>query len=65
MEPSTAGYDAHRDNYRKRFFAEVNKRAKRFTSDEQFTVDGTLIQACASQKSFAPGMVPTVTMSRT
>lgn len=35
-----------------RFFAEVNKRAKKFMSDEHFTVDGTLIQAWASQKSF-------------
>src|SRR6202521_6160047 len=35
-----------------RFFAEVNKRARRFMSDEHFTVDGTLIQAWASQKSF-------------
>src|SRR6202040_294537 len=35
-----------------RFFAEVNKHAKRFMSDEHFTVDGTLIQAWASQKSF-------------
>src|SRR6202789_4306369 len=35
-----------------RFFAEVNKQAKRFMSDEHFTVDGTLIQAWASQKSF-------------
>jgi transposase len=34
------------------FFAEVNKQAKRFMSDEHFTVDGTLIQAWASQKSF-------------
>jgi len=34
------------------FFAEVNKRARRFMSDEHFTVDGTLIQAWASQKSF-------------
>ena len=34
------------------FFAEVTKYAKRFMSDEQFTVDGTLIQAWASQKSF-------------
>jgi transposase len=34
------------------FFAEVNKHAKRFMSDEHFTVDGTLIQAWASQKSF-------------
>jgi transposase len=34
------------------FFAEVNKKAKRFISDEHFTVDGALIQAWASQKSF-------------
>src|ERR1700674_5261937 len=34
------------------FFAEVNQHAKRFMSDEHFTVDGTLIQAWASQKSF-------------
>jgi transposase len=37
-----------------RFFAEVNLRAKRFMSDDHFTVDGTLIQAWASQKSFRP-----------
>ena len=30
-------------------FAEVNKQAKRYMSDEHFTVDGTLIQAWASQ----------------
>jgi transposase len=34
------------------FFTEVNRQAKRFMSDEHFTVDGTLIQAWASQKSF-------------
>jgi Transposase domain (DUF772)/Transposase DDE domain len=34
------------------FFAEVNEQAKRYMSDEHFTVDGTLIQAWASQKSF-------------
>ncbi len=34
------------------FFAEVNKQAKRYMSDEHFTVDGTLIQAWALQKSF-------------
>ena len=34
------------------FFAAVNEQAKRFLSDEHFTVDGTLIQAWASQKSF-------------
>jgi len=35
-----------------RFFAEVNLRATKFMSDEHFTVDGTLIQAWASHKSF-------------
>ena len=35
-----------------RFFAEVNRQAKRYMSDEHFTVDGTLIQAWASQKCF-------------
>ena len=35
-----------------RFFAEVNERAKPFLSDDHFTVDGTLIQAWASHKSF-------------
>ena len=35
-----------------RFFAAVNRLAERFMSDEHFTVDGTLIQAWASQKSF-------------
>jgi hypothetical protein len=35
-----------------RFFAEVNRRAKPFMSDDHFTVDGTLIQAWAWQKSF-------------
>ncbi len=30
------------------FIAEVNKQAKRFTSDEHSTVDGTLMQAWAS-----------------
>ena len=34
------------------FFAAVNRQARRFMSDEHFTVDGTLIQAWASQKSF-------------
>jgi transposase len=38
----------------RRFFAEVNRAAKRYMSDEHFTVDGTLIQAWASQKSFRP-----------
>ena len=35
-----------------RFFAEVNRQAKKFMSDEHFTVDGTLLQAWASQKSY-------------
>src|SRR5271154_4531358 len=34
------------------FFAAVNQQAKGFMSDEHFTVDGTLIRAWASQKSF-------------
>jgi transposase len=34
------------------FFAAVLKQAKGFMSDDHFTVDGTLIQAWASQKSF-------------
>jgi hypothetical protein len=34
------------------FIAEVNKHTRRFMSDEHFTVDGTLIQAWVSQKSF-------------
>ncbi len=38
----------------RRFFAEVNRAAKKYMSDEHFTVDGTLIQAWASQKSFRP-----------
>jgi len=37
-----------------RFFAEVNRQAKPLMSDDHFTVDGTLIQAWASQKSFRP-----------
>ena len=34
------------------FFRRVIERAKLFMSDEHFTVDGTLIEAWASQKSF-------------
>ena len=48
-----------------RFFAEVNKQAKKFMSDEHFTVDGTLIQAWASQKSFRSRRAPTMTTVRT
>jgi transposase len=36
------------------FFARVLKRAKPYLSDEHFTVDGTLLEAWASQKSFRP-----------
>jgi hypothetical protein len=32
-----------------RFFAEVNRQAKKFMSDEHFTADRTLSQAWASQ----------------
>ena len=34
------------------FFGQVVERAQAFMSDEHFTVDGTLIEAWASQKSF-------------
>jgi hypothetical protein len=34
------------------FFAAVNEQAKKIMSDDHFTVDGMLIQAWASQKSF-------------
>jgi len=36
------------------FFARVLEKAKRHLSKEHFTVDGTLIEAWASQKSFQP-----------
>lgn len=36
------------------FFRRVVERAQAFLSDEHFTVDGTLIEAWASQKSFQP-----------
>jgi len=35
-------------------FAAVDRQAKEFMSDEQFTVDGTLTQVWASRKSFRP-----------
>ena len=35
-----------------RFFKHVRERAQPYMSDEHFTVDGTLIEAWASQKSF-------------
>ena len=36
------------------FFRRVLERTRPFMSDEHFTVDGTLIVAWASQKSFRP-----------
>src|SRR6202049_710787 len=36
------------------FFGRVLKQDRRFMSDEHFTVDGPLIEACASQKSSRP-----------
>jgi transposase len=36
------------------FFARVLERARPYMSDEHFTVDGTLIEAWASHKSFWP-----------
>jgi len=36
------------------FFRRVLERARPYMSDEHFTVDGTLIEAWASQKSFRP-----------
>jgi transposase len=36
------------------FFQRVVERAKDYMSDEHFTVDGTVIEAWASQKSFQP-----------
>jgi len=36
------------------FFQQVLERARPFMSDEHFTVDGTLMEAWASQKSFRP-----------
>src|SRR5271163_246598 len=52
-----------------RFFAEVNVQAKKFMSDEHFTVDGTLIQAWPRRRAFVPrisrGMAPMMTMEGT
>ena len=48
-----------------RFFAEVNKQAKRFMSDEHFTVDDTLIQAWASQKNFRARTAQMTAMGQT
>ena len=38
----------------RQFFAEVSRLVKRFMSDEHLTVNGTLIQVWASQRSFRP-----------
>jgi transposase len=40
------------------FFRRVVERAQAFMSDEHFTVDGTLIEAWASQRSFQPKAGP-------
>ena len=42
------------DTIATRFFQRVVERAQPYMSDEHFTVDGTLIEAWASQKSFQP-----------
>jgi hypothetical protein len=57
VEPCGAVFSKNRDRLlttdgAQQFFAEVSKQAKRFMSNEHFTVDGTLIRAWASQKSF-------------
>lgn len=36
----------------RKFFARVREQAREYMSDEHFTVDGTMIEAWASQKSF-------------
>ncbi len=36
------------------FFRRVLQRAQPYLSDEHFTVDGTLVEAWVSQKSFRP-----------
>ena len=45
-------FDALNREVAQQFFAEVDLRSKKFMSDEHFTVDGALIQAWTSQKSF-------------
>jgi transposase len=44
------------------FFAEVNLRAKKFMSDEHFTVDGTLIRPGPRRRAFARRTAPTMAM---
>ena len=46
------------------FFAEVNLRAKKFMSDEHFTVDGTLIRPGPRRRAFARRTAPTTAMVR-
>ena len=55
VEPRRVFQKPHRlltSEFAQQLFAEVNRLARRFMSDEHFTVGGTLIQAWASQKSF-------------
>jgi transposase len=47
------------------FFSEVNRQAKRFMSDEHFTVDGTLIRPGPRRRAFARRTAPTMTTVRT
>ena len=47
-----------------RFFAEVNRQAKRFMSDEHFTVDGTLIQGGHRKRASARRTEPTMVTAR-
>jgi hypothetical protein len=46
-----------------KFFQRVLQQAQAYLSDEHFTVDGTLIEACASQKSFQ-NYSPTLSIRR-
>jgi hypothetical protein len=59
FDPSTFAKNRQRlldHNVARQFFAAVVRRAdqRRLLSDEHFTVDGTLIEAAASLKSFQP-----------
>ena len=47
------------------FFAEVNRLATRFMSYEHFIVDGSLIQAWASRKTFRKKVGPMMVTART
>ena len=48
-----------------RFFGEVNRQAKKFMSDEHFTVDGPLIQAWLRRRVFVRRMATGRAMGRT